>query len=75
MSTTAFKVISYPLLGNLEIHVGRNLAGFFYEILDLNRQQIVDVKDNLTEGLFFEAVDCALNPSSKPELLTLIHSL
>ena len=73
--TTAFKVISFPLLGGYEIHVGKNLKGYFYEIQDPNRLQIVDVKDNLTEGLLFEAVAYALNPSTNQEFLTLIHSL
>jgi hypothetical protein len=75
-TTTAFKVISFPLLGKFEIHVGKSLKGlFFYEIQELNHLQVVDMKDNLTEGLLIQAVACALNPSSETEFLTLIHSL
>ncbi len=74
-TTTAFKLVSFPIMGNFEIHVGKNLQGYFYEIQDLDHLQTVDVKDNLTESLLFESVACALSPSSKPEFLTLIHSL
>jgi hypothetical protein len=75
-TTTAFKVISFPLLGGFEIHVGKSPKGlFFYEIQDLRHFQMVDVKDNLTEGLLIQAVACALKPSSESDFLTLIHSL
>lgn len=74
MNTPAFKTVTFPLMENLEIQIGKNFLGYFYEVLDMSRR-VVDVKDNLTEGLLFEAVGSVLNPSNKNQLLTLLKTL
>ena len=74
-NTTAFEVITFPILGNMEIHVGKDQKGFFYEVQELTYQQIVDAKDSLDETLLFDCVAFLLKPSSVTDFFKLIHTL
>lgn len=74
-SNTAFKVQRYNFLGHYQIRFSLSIKGYFYEIQDMNSQAIVDFKDNLTQGQFFDCIQNALNPTEEREFRDLVASL
>ena len=62
---------SFSFLEHYQIQFSRIGELFYYQIQDMNTQVIVDFKDNLTLGQFFDCIDCAL----LPEQLNLFHNM
>lgn len=65
----------FPLIDDMEIHVGRERKGFYYQIIDLTTNQVVDTKDNLTDTMLFDCVACVIPPYTTTDFFKLIHSL
>jgi hypothetical protein len=76
MAHPSFEVGKFGVLGRFEIHFGRDSWGFwFYEIQDRETLVLVDGQDGLTEGEFFRAIGCALDPFQLLEFQRLVRSL
>lgn len=75
MERGSFKVQHLRFMGSFDLQFGKGIKGFFYQIQDLRTFQIVDVKDNLTGGQFFDSIKDALDPSQIGEFKQLVNQL
>lgn len=71
----SFRVQHLRFMGSFDLQFGKGTKGFFYQIQDLRTYQIVDVKDNLTGGQFFDSIKDALDPSQIGEFKQLCNQL